>query len=109
MTLAIRRSSIARSVRINHRLLFHLPTDPHEMNNLAEDAAHAPEVARLTAMMETWRVSLGDKDPLSVANPEPMQPVYDNSSRTRYVAAKMDSRQVFRWPRQLKWGEEIEI
>jgi hypothetical protein len=82
MTLAIRRSSIARSVRINHRLLFHLPTDPHEMNNLAEDAAHAPEVARLTAMMETWRVSLGDKDPLSVANPEPMQPVYDNSSRT---------------------------
>lgn len=29
-------------------------------------------------MMETWRDQLGDKDPLSVSNPEPKEPKYDS-------------------------------
>lgn len=29
-------------------------------------------------MLETWRDQLGDKDPLSVSNPEPKEPVHDS-------------------------------
>jgi len=68
--------------KINHQLLFDLASDPHEMNNLAEDAAHALEVERMTALMESWRTQLGDKAPLSVADPQPKEPEYDNSNRT---------------------------
>jgi arylsulfatase A-like enzyme len=66
---------------INHQLLFDLKSDPHEMNNLAEDAEHASEVSRLTALMRSWRTGLGDDDPLSVDNPQPKTPVYSNSNR----------------------------
>ncbi|HIF00095.1 MAG TPA: DUF4976 domain-containing protein [Fuerstia sp.] len=67
--------------KINHRLLFDLKSDPHEINNLAEDAAHAAEIERMTALMESWRTLLGDKDPLSVDDPQPKTPVYSNSNR----------------------------
>ncbi|MEO2018159.1 MAG: sulfatase/phosphatase domain-containing protein, partial [Fuerstiella sp.] len=66
---------------INHRLLFDLRSDPHEMNNLAEDAAHAAEIKRMTALMKSWRTRLGDKDSLSVNDPQPKEPVYNNSNR----------------------------
>jgi arylsulfatase A-like enzyme len=68
--------------QINHQLLFDLKSDPHEMNNLADDAAHASEVERLTALMESWRTRVGDWDPLSVENPKPKIPEYSNSNRT---------------------------
>jgi arylsulfatase A-like enzyme len=68
--------------KINHRLLFDLASDPHELENLAEDAAHGPEVERMMALMELWRTRLGDQDPLSVDDPEPLKPEYDNSNRT---------------------------
>ena len=35
-------------------LLFDLHTDPHEMNNLAEQPAQAKEIERLSALMEKW-------------------------------------------------------
>ncbi len=68
--------------QINHRLLFDLESDPHELNNIAEDSVHAAQIERLTGLMESWRTRLGDKTPLSVRDPKPKQPVYDNSKRT---------------------------
>lgn len=67
--------------RINHRLLFNLSEDPHELNNLAEDRKHAAEVERMTKLMETHRTKLGDPHPLSLENPDEKTPNYDNSKR----------------------------
>ena len=67
--------------KINHRLLFDLSTDPHEMNNLAADPAHQLDVERMQSLMESWRTRLDDPYPLSVDNPEPKEPEYDNSKR----------------------------
>jgi len=67
--------------RINHRLLFNLAEDPHELNNLAEDPKHAADVERMTTLMETWRTKLGDTHPLSLENPDQKTPDYDNSKR----------------------------
>ena len=67
--------------KINHRLLFDLSNDPHELNNLAADPAHKADAERMQALMESWRKRLGDPSPLSVENPEPKKPQYDNSKR----------------------------
>lgn len=67
--------------KINHRLLFDLQSDPHELNNLAEDAVFAAEIRRMTALMESWRSRVGDEDPLSVDSPEELEPKYDNTNR----------------------------
>ena len=67
--------------RINHQLLFDLKNDPHEMNNLANDAAHKAELDRMSALMNSWREKLSDPFPLSVDNPEPLKPKYSNSNR----------------------------
>jgi arylsulfatase A-like enzyme len=67
--------------RINHRLLFNLAEDPHEMNNLAEVPGNIGQVERMTALMETWREQLGDTYPLSVENPDQMTPDHDNAKR----------------------------
>ena len=67
--------------KINHRLLFDLSTDPHEMTDLANDPAHKSDVKKMQALMESWRTRLGDPHPLSVKNPEPKEPDYNNSKR----------------------------
>ncbi|MDB4537251.1 sulfatase-like hydrolase/transferase [Akkermansiaceae bacterium] len=67
---------------INHRLLFDLKEDPHETKNLAEDPAHAQNLASMIAMMESSRKSHGDWYPLSVENPKSKEPSYDNAKRT---------------------------
>lgn len=67
--------------KINHRLLFDLVNDPHEMNNLAEFASHQATVAQMQSLMESWRERLGDPFPLSVDNPAPKEPQYDNEKR----------------------------
>ena len=67
--------------KINHHLLFDLSADPHEMKNVAEDSAHQADLERMQVLMESWRKRLGDPYPLSVANPEPKDPQYDNSKR----------------------------
>ena len=51
------------------------------MKNVAEDPAHKADVERMQALMESWRKRLGDPYPLSVENPEPKEPQYDNSKR----------------------------
>jgi hypothetical protein len=68
--------------KINHRLLFNLEEDPHETNNLAENPDFQSQLEEMTGLMESWRTRLGDPDPLSVSNPSPKEPVYDNEKRT---------------------------
>ncbi len=68
--------------KINHRLLFDLEADPHEMNNLAEDPAMQAPLARMTTLMESWRNRLGDRDPLHVDHPEPKEVDYNTLKRT---------------------------
>ncbi len=67
--------------KINHRLLFDLSSDPHEMKNLARDPDHQEDLQRMQSLMETWRTRLGDPYPLRAEKPEPLTPVYDNRSR----------------------------
>ncbi len=57
---------------INHRQLFDLQNDPHEMKNLAGDPAHAREVERLTRLLTRWQQDLGDTQPLTTPNPSPL-------------------------------------
>lgn len=66
---------------IQHQLLFNLAHDPHEMTNLAEDPSCAEELQRMLGWMEAWRSELGDPYPLSVTDPLPKVPEYDNSQR----------------------------
>ena len=67
--------------RINHRILFDLSNDPHETKPLAPDSIREAHADKMLALMESHRKRLGDWYPLSVANPEPKQPNYDNSKR----------------------------
>ena len=59
-------------------MLFDLAKDPHETKPLAPAGVHA---AKMLALMELHRKRLGDWYPLSVENPEPKKPNYDNSKR----------------------------
>ena len=68
--------------QINHRLLFDLKNDPHETKNLAEDPQQAEKVTEMMALMEKSREEHGDRHPLSVENPAPKDPKYDNAKRT---------------------------
>jgi arylsulfatase A-like enzyme len=85
-------SNLMRSVRderwklivypqINHRQLFDLKDDPHEMRDLAADPGHGPEIARLTALMRSWQEKLGDKQPLAVDTPKPKELRFDDLVR----------------------------
>lgn len=67
--------------KINHRMLFDLSKDPHEMKNLADDPSHSAQMKKMLALMESWRKRLGDPHPLKVANPAPKEPQYDNNKR----------------------------
>ena len=67
--------------RINHRLLFDLKNDPHELKNLAEDPSHKTVMSKMETLMISWREQLDDPYPLQVSDPEPKQPRYDNPKR----------------------------
>lgn len=67
--------------KINHTLLFDLSIDPHEMTNLAADPDYHEDLLRMQKLMNSWRTKLGDPYPLSVKNPNPKEPVYDNTKR----------------------------
>jgi len=67
--------------QINHRLLFDLSEDPHELTNLASFPEHQNDLKNMESLMEEWRTKLGDPYPISVADPESKEPVYDNETR----------------------------
>lgn len=59
--------------QINHQQLFDLKNDADEMQNLANEPAHAETVDRLTKLMKEWQSQVGDKQPLRVENPKPKE------------------------------------
>lgn len=67
--------------KINHRMLFDLSTDPHEMTDLASSAEFRSELARMEALMTATQREFNDPSPLSTDAPEPMKAEYDNSRR----------------------------
>ncbi|MFO0810274.1 MAG: sulfatase-like hydrolase/transferase [Gemmataceae bacterium] len=66
---------------IDHRQLFDLKADPDERHDLAADPAHAAEIERLIGLMKTWQAKVGDKQPLTVANPKPKAVSFDGYER----------------------------
>lgn len=66
---------------LGHLQLFDLQADPFETTNLIEQPAHAGEVARLRALMQTWQQRLGDKVEIPVTNRRP--PPVDLSGQPR--------------------------
>jgi len=65
------RWKLIRYPQIDHTQLFDLRADPHETHNLAEDPKQAPQVERLTGLLQEWQRELGDGAPLHVENPRP--------------------------------------
>ena len=70
---------------INHRLLFDLENDPHELNNLADKTEYDGKKAEMVLLMEKTRTELGDAQPLSVKNPQAKAAVYDTAKRSMDV------------------------
>lgn len=68
--------------RINKTQLFDLRGDPDERHDLADDPAHAAEVARLTALLRRRQGESNDQQPLSSPSPLPAEFVPpDNPAR----------------------------
>jgi len=59
--------------QINHRQLFDLRRDPSEKHDLADNPKYAGEIERLKILMAEWQTRVGDKQPLTVANPKPKE------------------------------------
>ncbi len=67
------RWKLLRYPRVNKTQLFDLEADPHEMNDLAADAAHAERVKELLAVMAEEQKRFGDAQPLTVPDPRPAE------------------------------------
>ena len=65
------RWKLIRYPLVDQTQLFDLQTDPHELNNLADQSGHAAKLAELTALLQREMVHYGDTTPLKVANPTP--------------------------------------
>jgi arylsulfatase A-like enzyme len=57
--------------QINQTQLFDLQNDPHELNNLADNAKHAGKVKEMLSRLAEAQKKYGDDCPLTVANPKP--------------------------------------
>ncbi|MGQ8336247.1 sulfatase-like hydrolase/transferase [Sunxiuqinia sp. A32] len=60
----------------NYTLLFDLESDPNETTNLATDPYYKDTIERLTNLMKDWQGKVGDKQPLSVEDPLPVEVDY---------------------------------
>ncbi len=63
---------------INKRQLFDLATDPFEMHDLAGEATHAGDLARLTATLQAEQGAFGDQVALTSETPRPAEFNYSN-------------------------------
>jgi 7,8-dihydropterin-6-yl-methyl-4-(beta-D-ribofuranosyl)aminobenzene 5'-phosphate synthase len=59
--------------KVNKTQLFDLKSDPIEMHDLANDANHAGDAARLLRMLRDWQGRLDDSLPLTSQKPEPLE------------------------------------
>jgi len=67
------RWKLIRYPLVDRTQLFDLGTDPHELNNLAGNPAHAEKLAQMTALLEKEMANHADTFPLVVANPKPAE------------------------------------
>jgi arylsulfatase A-like enzyme len=67
------RWKLIRYPQIDHTQLFDLRSDPHELNNLADDPAQADRVREMLRLLEKSQREVGDDLPLTVANPAPKE------------------------------------
>jgi len=67
------RWKLIRYPLVNKTQLFDLQSDPHELNNLANNPAHAAKLAEMLALLEKSQKEFGDTAPLTVADPQPAQ------------------------------------
>lgn len=65
------RWKLIRYPLVDRTQLFDLVADPRELNNLADQPAHAAHVAALTTLLQGEMQRYGDTAPLTVANPRP--------------------------------------
>jgi arylsulfatase A-like enzyme len=65
------RWKLIRYPLVDRTQLFDLSVDPHELNNLAGQPAHAGQVAALTTLLRQEMERYGDSAPLSVPQPLP--------------------------------------
>jgi arylsulfatase A-like enzyme len=57
--------------QINHRQLFDLKNDPHEVKDLASNPEYGREIERLTGLLQRRQRDLGDTQPLTTPMPAP--------------------------------------
>lgn len=55
------RWKLIRYPKISRNQLFDISSDPHELNDLSGDPAHAERIARLLARLSKWQKSVGDE------------------------------------------------
>jgi arylsulfatase A-like enzyme len=63
------RWKLIRYPRINLSQLFDLQTDPHEMNDLADQPAHAAKLKQMMSLLEQAQQHYGDTCPLTAEHP----------------------------------------
>jgi arylsulfatase A-like enzyme len=67
------RWKLIRYPLVDRTQLFDLKTDPHELNNLAEEQKYKVKVAKMMALLQKEMSSHADNFPLTVANPKPAE------------------------------------
>lgn len=65
------RWKLIRYPLVNVTQLFDLGSDPHELNNLADQPEHRAKLAELTALLKKEMENYADPFPLNVAKPKP--------------------------------------
>lgn len=88
------RWKLIRYPLVDKNQLFNLNADPHELNNLADNPEHAAKLAELTAMLEKEMAACGDKHPLKVANPQPVEWAPPAAGQKPAAKAKAKARNV---------------
>ncbi|MBI3680173.1 MAG: sulfatase-like hydrolase/transferase [Acidobacteria bacterium] len=63
------RWKLIRYPHINRTQLFDLATDPYEKRNLADEPGQQARIGQLLEHLRQWQQRLGDKTPLTSANP----------------------------------------
>ena len=67
------RWKLIRYPQINRSQLFDLLDDPHELNDLAADESQEARVEQLMRELRAWQRRLGDRLPLTSAEPKPAE------------------------------------
>ena len=76
------RWKLIRYPRLHFNQLFDLANDPDELRNLAEDPDYAAELERLTALLEAWHETSGDRHPLLADEKDSMDFDYESVRRS---------------------------